>query len=266
MPELISPDGEKVVKMPIKSPLLCYNEQADKVYHHPTGSNQNTIHVGGEQQMTEQQFTTEELNNEIWREVAGSNGTYSVSTIGRVRRNTPGNGTQAGRIFKIATLCRGYPIVGLHIDGKHVVFTVHRLIAAAFLGDRAEGQQVNHVDGVKTNNRIENLEYCSQRENITHATRLGLNPSGDRNGSRTKPERLPRGQRHGSKTHPEKFAKGRKRRLHGEAHEAFDQISTLRKSGLTYREIGKIVGFSQEYVGVLLRGKNKSLVNLTAEK
>lgn len=64
--------------------------------------------------------------------------------------------------------------VSLSVGGKERTFDVHTLVAEAFLGPRPVGLEINHIDGVATNNRSDNLEYCTRRENMRHAYRLGL--------------------------------------------------------------------------------------------
>lgn len=72
------------------------------------------------------------------------------------------------------SLCnRGYPYVGLR--GSRI--KIHILVCCAFYGPRPSGLVINHKDGVKANNRLDNLEYTTQAENIKHAYALGLNPS-----------------------------------------------------------------------------------------
>ncbi len=68
---------------------------------------------------------------------------------------------------------RGYPIIRLY--GKNR--TVHRLVAAAFLGD-VTNLTVNHLNGIKTDNRVDNLEICTNQENIAHAYRTGIRANG----------------------------------------------------------------------------------------
>lgn len=122
-------------------------------------------------------------DNEQWRSCFG--GFYSVSNMGRVRRDIAVAGTRAGRILK-HTLRRGnnYPCVHLSRNGtiKKVVF-VHCLVAAAFLGERPAEQEVNHKNGIKTDSRLKNLEYVTRSENSQHALAMGLIPSrkGQRN-------------------------------------------------------------------------------------
>jgi hypothetical protein len=159
---------------------------------------------------------------EEWRAVVGFEGVYEVSSVGRVRRVLlyrhksnalpPARGTTLNR--------RGYPIVALSSAGRRKLATVHSLVAEAFIGPRPEGMQINHIDGVKTNNAPSNLEYVSAAQNIRHAAAMGLMPTGERHGSRTKPERLARGDRSGARTKPERIARGDRSgpRLHPEKY------------------------------------------------
>jgi hypothetical protein len=115
--------------------------------------------------------------DERWLPVVGYEGKYEVSSEGRLRRCAPGRGTQAGRIKAHTLRPDGYFVVGLPTERRKrtKTFLVHRLVAAAFLGAPPPGREgLNHIDGVKTNNRVENLEYVTQSENVLHAYRLGL--------------------------------------------------------------------------------------------
>jgi len=69
---------------------------------------------------------------------------------------------------------KGYPIVYLRKNGKSHVLTVHRLVATAFIPNPDNKPQVNHIDGNKTNNYVDNLEWCTNSENMDHAIRMGL--------------------------------------------------------------------------------------------
>lgn len=102
-------------------------------------------------------------------------GLYAVSNLGRLRRDKPGlRGAKAGRIIKGSKTLGGYPSAVVVIDGKFVGVLIHRLVAAAFIGPCPLGKEVNHIDGVKTNNNVANLEYVTRSENHRHAYRLGL--------------------------------------------------------------------------------------------
>lgn len=69
---------------------------------------------------------------------------------------------------------QGYLRLGLRAKGKRKHFTIHRLVAQTFIPNPEGKPFVNHIDGDKTNNRVENLEWCNQSENMLHAFRTGL--------------------------------------------------------------------------------------------
>lgn len=110
--------------------------------------------------------------NEIWRPVVGYEGLYEVSNTGRVRSLYDGR-WQRCRIKELKPGAHedGYLLVSLYKDSERKIHTVHSLVMAAFVGPRPEGLQINHIDEDKTNNRVENLEYCTCRENNNHGTR-----------------------------------------------------------------------------------------------
>lgn len=122
------------------------------------------------------EFTKEELETEEWRDVVGYEGIYSVSNLGRLRRDSSYGGSQVGKIQKPALIKKGYYRYRLQDGPQHSQWTVaHRIVMAAFVHPVSHGIQVNHKDGNKTNNRLENLEYCTQSENMQHAQKvLGL--------------------------------------------------------------------------------------------
>lgn len=157
-------------------------------------------------------FTPWELQNEFWKPVPNYEGIYSVSNLGRVRRDRGGYLVcQTGRILKPG-LRSGYPSVTLCKRGKRASTTIHRLVALAFIGPKpiyAESRaEINHLDGDRKNNRLSNLEYATVSENKRHAVRIGLGATGDRNGSRKHPERLRRGDRHPARQRPEYLRRG----------------------------------------------------------
>lgn len=116
---------------------------------------------------------------EYWRTIP-SFPAYSASNYGRIRNDA------TGRILHTYfDSTRRYLTVTLHKDCKQVTQRVHRLIAEAFLGGPHPGLDVNHIDGDKTNNCIENLEWCTRAENARHAVSTGL-----RKGPRRKEVRI----------------------------------------------------------------------------
>ncbi len=103
---------------------------------------------------------------EEWK-VIGNATNYKVSNYGRVKN------AKTDRILK-PTLNGGYWAIGLRINNKTTTAFAHRLVATYFMVCPDETCVVNHKDGVKTNNRVENLEWVSQSENCKHAYRLNL--------------------------------------------------------------------------------------------
>jgi hypothetical protein len=117
---------------------------------------------------------------EEWRPVVDTAGYYSVSSWGRVRRDIgDGQRTYTGRILKHGLGGAGYPFVILSINAQKRQRYVHRLVAAAFLGlPPTPAHEVDHLDGVRTNNHISNLEWVSPSRNQLRAWATGLIPRG----------------------------------------------------------------------------------------
>lgn len=114
---------------------------------------------------------------ETWKQIEGEK--YEISNIGRVRRCEPGINTHPGYILKPFS-SRGYFYVRLNgaPNLKPRSKTIHSLVAHTFLGPRPPGMEVNHKDGDKSHNAVENLEYVTPSANVRHAILSGLRPSG----------------------------------------------------------------------------------------
>lgn len=115
---------------------------------------------------------------EIWAPIAGYLGIYEISSHGRVR-SLPRTVLRSGRSMnKRGGLMtpqidrRGYAVVKLKIQQRARTFFVHRLVASAFLPSVPGLDEVNHKDGVRGHNRVDNLEWCSRSQNLLHAHRL----------------------------------------------------------------------------------------------
>lgn len=110
---------------------------------------------------------------EIWKPVPMPEwgDAYDVSNLGRVRRIKPACGSTVGKILKPVNATKGYYQVSL---GRHCNALIHRLVAEAFIGPCPPKHEVNHKNGIKTDNRIDNLEYVTSFENNKHAVDLGL--------------------------------------------------------------------------------------------
>lgn len=125
---------------------------------------------------------------EIWRPVLGFESLYEVSQLGRIRHvikiDRHGN-PYLGQPRKQLVSSDGYLFVQLYIPGvaKRKSPRVHVLVAHAFLGTKPKGMEINHIDGNKQNNRVENLEYCSHAQNMAHAALHNLlaNNQGEHN-------------------------------------------------------------------------------------
>jgi len=110
---------------------------------------------------------------ETWKAIPNFS-RYEASTEGRLRSlNYKNSGKK--KVLKPADGGDGYlKTMLLNDQGKYKSWGVHKWVAFAFLGEREEGMEINHIDGVKTNNAPSNLEYCSKSENLKHAYRENL--------------------------------------------------------------------------------------------
>lgn len=107
---------------------------------------------------------------EIWKEIPGYDGDYQVSNLGKVKSLK--NGQE--KIMNLIKDKGGYLRIGLSKNNNTQICLVHRLVASMFIPNPLMLREVNHIDGDKTNNNVENLEWTTRSENILHAFRLGL--------------------------------------------------------------------------------------------
>jgi len=108
---------------------------------------------------------------EIWKDIPNYEGMYQVSNLGRVK-SLNYNHTGKEGVLKPQSNKDGYYQVLLWEGGRRKTNKIHRLVMLAFLGE--SDLHVNHINGIKTDNRLENLEYCTRSENIQHAYDTGL--------------------------------------------------------------------------------------------
>lgn len=118
---------------------------------------------------------------EIWKDIDGFEGFYQVSNLGRVKslarvvndyRGTGKHNKERILKPKRKNVANSYLTVCFSKYGTITTHQIHTLVARAFLGNPDAGQEVNHKNGVKGDNRVENLEWVSRRENIMHASRV----------------------------------------------------------------------------------------------
>lgn len=109
-----------------------------------------------------------DYNNEIWKDIPHYEGLYQVSSLGRIWS------VRSQRYLSLNHDRGGYLICGLTDKyGKRKTEKIHRLVALAFIGEPPEGKTcVNHLNEIKDDNRVENLEWASVKENNSYGTRI----------------------------------------------------------------------------------------------
>ena len=106
---------------------------------------------------------------EQWKPIEGTDGRLEISSLGRIKSNL-----RDGRILKANPDPKGYMKVRVTLDRVKRCFKVHRLVAQAFIPNPDNLPQVNHKDGDKSNNTVDNLEWISNADNARHAIANGL--------------------------------------------------------------------------------------------
>ncbi len=117
------------------------------------------------------------MENEIWKDIAGYEGLYQVSNMGRVRSMDRTIALTNGRERKLPSkvlrpgVQKGYLHVCLSSRGVETSYLVHRLVAAAFLGPIPNGMEVDHINEDHKDNRVSNLQFLSRFDNASRSTR-----------------------------------------------------------------------------------------------
>ena len=158
------------------------------------------------------------MENEIWKPVSGYGNHFEVSNYGRVRRISGGRWPCFNRELSYRITPNGYVLVTLRFKGGKKSIVAHRLVAEAFIPNPDNLPFVNHIDGNKCNNYASNLEWVTAKENMAHASRTGLRKPGDEyNYTVIHKEKLP-------------------------------AIYGMRRLGLSYVEIGEILGINPKTI------------------
>lgn len=167
---------------------------------------------------------------EIWKDIENYEGLYQVSNLGRVKslgrvvKRTDGRiRTLKERIRKPVLDTKGYVITNLYKESKGKNFYVHRLVAETFIDNVDNKLEVNHINGVKDDNRLVNLEWNTRSENIQHAVDTGLLNI------------------KGSKCHTSKLTE--------------KDVLEIRDSNLTQIELAKIYGISRPLISMIKNRK-----------
>ena len=108
---------------------------------------------------------------EIWKDIKGYEGKYQVSNLGRVRSLYDQNQFKKTHRIKLLkfNIRSGYYNVNLNNHRKRKSFQVHRLVAFAFIPNFDNKPIINHIDENRLNNKVDNLEWCTQKENVLHS-------------------------------------------------------------------------------------------------
>ena len=114
---------------------------------------------------------------EIWKDIEGYENKYQISNLGNVKSLETWTGDKyikREKILKNMVYGNGYYYVCLSKNGKVKKYKVNRLVAQAFIPNPENKPFTNHIDGDKLNNNVDNLEWCTQSENMKHASKMGL--------------------------------------------------------------------------------------------
>lgn len=105
---------------------------------------------------------------EIWKDIKGYEGLYKISSFGKVK------GLKRNKLLNIRNDRLGYNRVKLSKNGKSRLVPLHRALALTFIDNPKNKPNINHIDGNKSNNDLNNLEWCTQKENVRHSWDNGL--------------------------------------------------------------------------------------------
>ncbi|MDW4095146.1 NUMOD4 domain-containing protein [Staphylococcus saprophyticus] len=175
------------------------------------------------------------MSNETWKDIKEYEGLYSISSTGRVKRlarnriiATGVNKPLKEKEIKTFKGKLGYIHVNLWKNGQMKQHRIHRLIMLTFTNKPQDKNVINHIDGDKTNNTLDNLEWCTARENTIHVYRTGL-------------------------------AKGKKGNENSQGKLTDEEVIAMRKlyatGDYTQKEIGEFFGVSRENARDIVNGK-----------
>lgn len=155
---------------------------------------------------------------EEWRIIKGYDGLYQVSNYGRVKSFKFGK----EKILKPGIDGKGYYIISLSLDNIRKTYLIHRLVGLTFIPNPEDKATINHINGIKTDNNISNLEWNTAKENYQHAVNTGLSNKGEKNGRSKLTE---------------------------------EQVLEIRSSNLKRKELAKIYNVSPRLISLIINNK-----------
>lgn len=169
----------------------------------------------------------------IWKDIKGYEGLYQVSNDGRVKR------ISTNRISNIIIDSRGYSKKAITLNGETRQYAVHRLVAETFIENPLNKSEVNHIDGNKLNNCVENLEWVTRSENMKHAHENKLQ-------------------------HYSGYIQYLQRNKVGKfSEEDIENIFKLNKEGISNRKIAEKYNVSHTTIGSLINGESYKTIELS---
>lgn len=172
----------------------------------------------------------------MWKPIKGFENLYAISDLGEIFSLPKfGSGGHSGKILKNRLDKDGYCLVNLWKNSKRYTFKVHRLVAINFIDNPENLQQINHKDSCRTNNTIQNLEWCNAKQNSMHSWNKGrgFNPL----------------HRRGEKSPNSKIS-----------DQQAELAKKLRRNGLKFKDISAIIGLSISQIHAICFGNSRKII------